>query len=806
MRKLFKHISCLIVILLPLLMHGQGFPSLPTAPEITTGELPDGIRFYLVENKARRGFADFALVQQRIGDVPAQFRFQDIQTNQESVTDSTLMMIFDLASACREPQAVIVCGDIDRVRIRERMELLSILVPPLEVPFREPDDPWIPQDTVTVSVSPVAPSGLAAIQAVYRAQRLPREQMNTPLPLVSQAYAEQLGLIVRQRVERSFRRAGIPLAAFRYDYSDSASGPGDERHSFTIHTAFSQLDSATRILASILASLDEDGARPEEFLNVRDRFLAQAKRNASGRKLSNAAYVDKCVSAWLYGADLASDENRSGFLVNRRLDDETERALFNGFAAALLDSAANLTLRFDVPDEGADPAGLLHAFNQGWQQAMPDVFQADTPALVQARGKVRLRSDVPEPISGGRLWTFSNGIKVIYKQMPGLGGFHYALLLRGGVAEVPGLQAGEGAFVGDMLSLSRVAGLSGADFREWLASGDITMETEATLSDLRISGRAPREGLPLLLRALLSLSDARQPDPEAFAYYRQCETLRQEWDAGTIRDINSLMDSVIHPNYFYAERKRAGQLGDDLPQRAEPYFASLFDKLGDGIFVFLGDLPENDLKQELSRMLGGFRTGSGRSLRPRVDMRSATGPATLTAEAPGAGDAGVNVALSAAVPFNLPDYMSFRIACELLRKRLAATLAELGVRADVSDRLELFPEERLTLYINCRPYPEAGLRPDPQRVLDAVRSVTHALADAVPSDADVKPYKDLLLGQLEEEMNDPGALLRAILTRYSESKDLVTGWKAAVQGVNAASVTRILTLLGNGAEVEYLII
>lgn len=63
MRKLFKHISCLLFLLSSLMMHGQGLPSLGTAQEIQRGSLPDGIQFYLVTNPDRKGYADFALVQ-----------------------------------------------------------------------------------------------------------------------------------------------------------------------------------------------------------------------------------------------------------------------------------------------------------------------------------------------------------------------------------------------------------------------------------------------------------------------------------------------------------------------------------------------------------------------------------------------------------------------------------------------------------------------------------------------------------------------------------------------------------------------
>ena len=358
-----------------------------------------------------------------------------------------------------------------------------------------------------------------------------------------------------------------------------------------------------------------------------------------------------------------------------------------------------------------------------------------------------------------------------------------------------------------------VAGMSGADFRGMLAANGITMDAEATLSDLRITGRAPRAKLPLLMRALLSLSDARQPDREAFDLYRQSEALRLELEARSVQSVNALMDSILHPDFFYTGRKRMESLQDDLPQRAEQYFASLFDKVGDGVFVFLGDLPENELKKELCRTLGDFHVSGVRAQRPRVEKRSATGLTTRTAEAApgvlGGGEVGVNVAMSAAIPFNLQTHMAFQVACDLLGRRLAAALAEQGASAEVSGEWELFPDERLTLYINCRPRPEACLPPgifpaDPTALLDTVRSVMRTPADLPPEY--INACKDLLLQQMEDRMCDPGALLGDVLTRYSEGKDLVTGYKAAIQGVDAGQVARILGLLADGARVEYLII
>lgn len=859
MLKLGKHISCLIGLLLVFSARAQELPALGIAPEITRGELPDGIRYYVVTNPAQKGFADFALVQRGLREPPevrgalqelphfgkrkpyrfladhgvgysedgfislpsdaALYTFHDVPTYEESVADSTLLMLFDIAAAYRKPQAVIVCGDIDARRLQERMELLSMMVPALERNYKGTEYTWTPRDSVSLLMTLNTTEDVAAINAIFSTQRLPQEVMNTPQPLISRVYSDQLGEIVRTRVVRSFRNAGIPLADFQYRYTDSAMGPGDERHSFTVYTSARRLDAATRQFAAVLSSLDKDGTGAAEFRDTKARLISAAKRHAGGRRLTNREYLDKCVSSYLYGANLASEATLNDFIVRRRLDDERERELFNGFAQALLDSARNLTLRYDIPERGWSEKGILRSFNEAWAHPdPPEEYKAnfgDTLSLFQPASKVRLRAETAEPISGGRLWTFSNGIKVIYKKMAGQGEFRYAMMLRGGVAGVPGLQAGESAFVGDMLPLSAVAGLNGSDFREMLLANGITMQQSATLSDLRITGLAPKAKLPLLLRALLSISDARQPGKAAFDYYKSGEALRIDMEALSPRDVNSLMDSLMRPNYFYTDRKRTDRLRDDLPQRAEQYFASVFEKAGDGIFVFMGDLDEEVLKRELSRTLGDFRTQKKYAQRPRVDSRFATGSVTRMDEsAPGAvggGEIGVNVAMTAAIPFSMENYMSFKVACAVIRKKLTATLAEQGAFAELSDRLELFPSERLSLFINCRPCPPeslpAGVSPsDPQELLDAVRKVTRQLAGLPLEDRDIKAYKDLLLKQMDNHMGDTESLLDDVLARYSEGKDLVTDYKTAIQKVSAASVADILQRLRAGAEVEYVII
>ncbi len=860
MKRRFE-ICLVLIVACTFMMRGQALSSLGVPGEISVGRLPNGIDYYLVTNAAQRGFADFALVRKADFDEAADraaldslphfgsrkpyrflaengagysssgyisgrsgatlFSFPDVPTHDQSVADSTLLMLMDIAARSRRPQAIVISGDIKSDKIKERMNLLSMTVMRLGAEAPEGAYRWIPRDSLEIRTTVNATGNVASIHAIFSTQRLPRELMNTLQPLVARAYADILGNIVCRRVEKAFRSEDIPLADIRFRYQDSSESSEDERYSFSLYTSSKRLDEATKQFSSVLASLDKGGAGLAEYQDAKAKLISESKRGASGGQTSNAAYVRRCVSSYLYGSGLAPAASAGSVIAARAMPPDRELKLFNDYVAALLDSARNLTLRYDTPYCRTDSEVMRNSFNAAWADAAPEPQAyykedfGDTLTLYEPKGKLRLRNETTEPISGGKLWTFSNGIKVLYRKTDVKGEFSYALMLRGGVAAVPSLRSGEGAFVGDMLRLSDVAGLNGRDFRAMLGANGITMTEKAGISDLRISGSAPKSKLHLLLRALLSISDKRTPNEAEFEYYRQGEALRIDMETLSPRDVNSLMDSIMRPNYFYTDRKYVSNLGDDLPERAEQYFETLFSKVNDGLLILDGDLDEEGLKRELCRTLGGFRTQKRFAQRPRISSRLASGSVTYTVESGpglvGGGEIGVNIGMSADIPYNIDNYMTFKLASAVLRKELTRALADCGAFVEVSEKVEVFPSERMSLYVNCHPCRSDGLPldvspSDPLKMLEVIRPVIASIGDVEVSDADLKAYKEELLNEYAEDLRDSGKLTDKVLTRYSEGKDLVTGYSKAVKAVSADSIRAIFRQLRGGAEVEYVII
>lgn len=867
MRQILKisQLCFLVFVLLVCLSSTSRADSLPVlkqASEISTGKLPDGIRYYIVTNPSSKGYANFALVQKGRADKDAArvalaslphfqkckpyeflaskgigytrkgyvrfqgqsaiYDFENVPVFESAASDSTLLMLFDIASGFNGEQAIIVSGDITQKALADRMYTMSLAVgvrgnSPIEPPYV-----WDPSKKLQVAKASNSTSGVGTVSLSFSAPRTPYAQMNTLQPLVSQMYAKELGYILTRRVEKSFHEASIPFVATRFRHRDSAASAADETYSFSVSTDKNKLKEATKILASIISNIDTWGVGADEFRDAKDRLNTEAKKEIGRRNYSNATFVEKCISAYLYGSNLAAPSTINQFFSSKVMEADREVELFNNFIAALFDREKGATLRFASPDSGLDSEMLAQVFRKSWDAAAKEalfekytVGYGDTLSLYKAKGGVqKVKSSTPEPVTGGQLWTFSGGMKVIFKDSGKSGEFNYALMTRGGYASVPGLIAGESAFVPDMMSLMDVAGMNAMDWRNMLTANGITMKYDVSLSDMRIFGSAPSSKLQLLLKALVSLSTNRKVNRKTFDFYKSGEELRQELEKVSQQGINTVIDSIMCPDFFYSRTKSMRCLRDDLPERTEEYFKDQFSQMGDGVLVLIGDLGEATTQKILGKYIGGFNVGEGFSVRPKVQYQLRSGWSTYTIDGAkslvGTGEPCVNVAMASLMPFSISSYMSFKVAVSVLRKSIVKALAPLGMYAEVNERIEIFPKEKVTVFVNCKPcradgLPDGVAPADPLSALGVLRSAISQACYSKISDSDLKGYKESLTNRMASEIAVPENLVNYALMRNSEGKDLISNYAGHIKSVTAQKVQEILKQLDGGCKVEYVI-
>lgn len=855
--RLSLYLTLLFLAMLPSGLASQELPALKTAEEVQSGTFPNGVSYYIVANNTSKGYANFALVQrdspekyhirENLSSLPSfpkvspyvfeaskgvgytgegyvkypgnssVFCFEDVPCFDSAALDSTIIMIFDIIRSHPGEQAVVVSGDVDPTRIKDRFYLLSLTVVPRSPASSPKEYAWKGFSGPRIEVRSSATRKLASITFSYASSRLPREQMGTPWPLVSSMFATELGTILQKRSEAAFAAAGIPLAKFEFDYRDSSKGDSDELYSFRLFVSGDDVAPATELFAGILSALDSRGAGAGEFGIAKEAFLAEALKS-SDAPVGNRKYVDACISSYLYGSAILAKSAPYNFFKGRKLAQDRDLALFNRFVSALLDPGNNLAILYETPSAEIDEERMKGLFGAAWKQSAPNpvsVLQAaDTVSLLTAgKNKVKLRAEAPDAVTGGKLWTFSNGMKVLFRQTSD-SRIRYCWMLRGGYSEVPAIGRGESAFVEDMLGLCSVAGLSPGDFRKLLESNGISMDCKVSLTDMRIGGTASSGKMELLLRALLSLVHKRKISMQDFEYYRRCEALRQEAFRISTDGIYAVMDSVMCPDFHYPLTRNMDRLSADLPVRAGSYFDARFRNSADGVLYIDGKIDEDALRKLLCRYLGGFQNEGRFSVRPKVPYQLRSGWSTYTVDRElsnvGDGSSSTSMAIAVQRPFSMKAWSAFRIAVEALRRQLVVELAPLGQYADVKTSIQLFPTEKFAVFLNARACSPDGLPidvelADPYETLAAMRNAVGSVSENGIGAADLAGYKAALAHELDEELSDPEFLMDAYLLRLSGGKDIVSNCKEHLASVTVEDIDRLLREFDDAGKVEYIL-
>jgi hypothetical protein len=820
----------------------QGLPELAKAPEYNTGTLPNGITYYLVKNPNAPGFADFALVQphrtdnaaprQDLVDLPhftglkpyeflashsirydrngyirrmrdaTCFRFSRVPVSQSEVSDSTLLMMFQLAGTWHYGQALVVSGDIDIAAIKERIRVLSMTVSQRESTDNTWQYSWRPQDKAEI-VTVTSPIGYVHLS--YRSPRADRELMNTIQPVMSRILASEMDVVTGHRLRAAFEAAGIPLIDYRFRYVGSDATAGDETISISFQTDPGKLSEALSTAAGVLSTLDEEGVSLSETLFARGIVSGAHLREPGSFIMTNSMYLDKCIANYLYGANLASYETLRTSFTGKQIDANRERELLNRYISAVLAPQRNLHIAAGAPAKPQRDS-VAAAFAKGWEQgnsASPDIPEpSDTLKLYTPHRRVKLKNTATDAFTGGKMWTFSNGINVIFKKADTKGVFRYGFIVKGGLNEIPGLNGSEAAFASEVLPLCKVSGMSGEHFSDLLAMHGVSMNPELSLTDIRMSGAAPNTALSLVIKTMLSVACTSQADPDAYSRYRAEKVVRMVRDKYSEDGTRAILDSTMCPNYIYAAGSMPEIPGDDFAVRIAQYLQDKGGTMKNGLIVLIGDLDEAVTLRLLTRSLGDFKTGQQRAVRPRYDypLRECWSTTFTTG---GWRDRGVSVSLSAKQPFGADSYTRLQLACMVLESELSREMASKGVQFTVRAYADLLPAEKVSLYINCSPCAivsglPAGVKPvAPVDMLQSVRKVLNSLAVRDVDADELARCKTMLTDINRASETNLDQLLGATLDRASTGRDMRTGYKERIKAVKASELRALFAALSS---------
>lgn len=857
----------MLLLVLAFPMAAQNLPLLPSDPAVKSGVLPNGMTWYMVTNPTTDGIADFALVQKmgtaeagdmartaardamtslprlrsastqsflashgvapskdgfvRVSENATVYHFDNILLSEEAV-DSVLLVLMDIADrgtsgdpvlakwCTPSDQAVVISGDIDAASLTAKLKMLSYMTPS-RTPQEREDRKWEDKDSVDYQTPGGALGKYVTVTATWTSPRTPKEYMNTVQPAIYSLLMNEIGMVARDRISRELKQNAVPAASVSYKHVSSVLSCGDENFSVSVTVAPEHVQQAVETLAKVMASLDKGTATEREVTKAKNSYLSLLEKRAGRLVKSNAEYVDHCTYAFLYNAPLTTPKDVYSFLKYRDIDASAELGMFNRIASALLDGQKNLSVSCLSQDgQVISKEDLKSAFCEAWDSEYePVAFPSaiDSMPLPPAGLPIKLKSTRKDPVSGGILWTFSNGFKVVYKRQETGRQVHYALALNGGYGNIKDLYAGEGAYVADYLNLNTVSGMNLEEFRLALEDREIEYSLEVNLSNTVIQGRAHESDMDLLMRVLLASVNERAADSLAFDYYKSCQNVSRESIRGSVHDRILAIDSLMCPGYVYSSLKHSGEITDEFPAKVDAFWQQQRAKTNDGVLVLIGNIEETKLRKLLQNYIGSFQTTDKAYPRTNVRYQPVSGSTAYTLK----GDRNsVDVVLSLRLALTPENYMASEVAAGVLKQMLSEAISGTGLYLRFAHTCRIYPQERFSMMITLAEADPAGFGNEMRvagtaEALAIIRKVLTDLPDAAISDADVKKHKEVLKGQLALKMQDPQYWTQAIVKRYLDGKDFTTSYAAKIDAVTAAKVKAILAPLSTTSRVEYII-
>ena len=840
MRSFVKSLLCSVLLGFSISMPAQNLPALQKDGSVTMGELENGISYYLVTNTTMKGVADFALVRKGSADTLAArkelaslphfnktipykflsrkgigcrpegyisygegvtvFRFDDVPMYDAAASDTTLLMLFDLIASQPCRHAVVISGDINTGAIMEKMKVFSLMVPSRNPSYEPPQYAWTPTESTKWEFEP---SRTASVEVDFRSPRTPAAQMNTIQPFISELFSIELGAVVKNRLRGNLVSRDIQPYTIDARYVGSADTAGDEHFIVRMETPESQLIPASMALSSTLASLGKQGVGSDEYLTVRADALGSLSKAQS-----NDEMVRRCISAYLYGSDLATSATKAKFFISKNMSLDSELKLFNDYSSAILSDTENATVKWTGRLDEYEDWVYQMMFKSTWNAvSMLDKPAAewklnhrDTSSFGANKGKSKLKSTYTDPVSGGEVWSFSNEMRVIYKKMATGGRFSFSMMVKGGFSNARNLPRGEGAFFSDMLFLEEIAGLPGDDFRKLLKINDVDINANVNLLDTRITGTAPSNKYQLVIKALLSIANDRAPDNQAFDSYCKIERSLLK---------PAVLDSLLYPGFDHSEIKTPSGLTPTTLTDAETFFYKEFLRCSDGVILLVGELPAAEVQKYLAKTIGGFRVSKSVSVKQPVSYKIRKGASTYTEDGE---PVSISVGMAAALPFTTENYMASRIAALALKRRLSGAMAEQGYSVSVSQRSVTFPQEAVELIVNLVPAPESGLpigvqggSSHPEETNLAVRKIIDDVFSTPVNTAELASCKAFLANEYSIHIADPSNYSDAVMMRYSAGKDVLSMYNERINNVTLDNVMAIFGALSEGMRVEYVI-
>lgn len=767
---------------LSLRAQAPSLPDLQADKAIVKGKLDNGVRYALWPDASFKNCFTISLVQKDSLCFLEKFN----TARKSSAIDSVFYRAFSTTRdaiianpgqvGC-DNTLIFVTGDFKKEDILARMQHLSVVLPSHTSEWKRADRPaW--EDTPPTLQVQETEDGHAMLTYTLYHPAIQENHHATIIPIIVERSWAMFGRILGRRMECVLEASCIPHGGVSTSFR-MAKGL-ENHHIFTLRTVVEKKDvpSASARLCRVLEDLRNGQVSVSEVEAASQAYLF-GRFQKDIRPVSPSALARRLFNAYLYNNDLAPEKEKTVFFTSRKYEASDDKKRFDRFATQSIRIPTFGSMGNEKIDFSLDSLPTLNG---------PVLHFADTMSFPGKDKACKIVRSITEGTTGGSMFFFENGTRVIYKQKASGKRVYFTYVFDGGISLLENPQGA--AWTEDIFYAGQINGYRTKDYLSLLSAGGIDLHFTASHSALTLEGSCEEKKVSSLLKALIVLTGHWKVDEKDWNYFTRCAQIpfyRDDFQRTRLQ-----VSRKLHPNFAWDMDKSDVTPTTESLREVARLIRGSFRSTQNATLFLQGEIAERRVQSKLKHFMGLFPVDEKIGNPHLTTMLTVSGTTIV-------GDVAPEKPILIACAFNystgLDQQLIKEIALEMVQNQLRTNLAPLKIRCRVGEQIIYQPIENVELFIRLS---GSGIE-----ALHIVNETLREIGNGkVPEAAFKRAVADILARSQAQEVS-PFYWRDIMFNRFVYGKDYHNRVKDRLGKLTREEVSRFCAQWARAGRVEY---
>lgn len=500
-------------------------------------------------------------------------------------------------------QGIIIVGDIDPDKVESTIKRLFADVPK---PVNAAERVYVPVEDnkgVLASVATDKEATRTILTVSFKHDTMPAEVRATQIGLLTDYLYGLISSMIGERFTDITNKPNAPFLA-------AVAGFGDFQQLARTKSALEfravadegKYQSALKALVAEIERLSQYGFNKSEYERAKKNYLASLKKSYSERdKRKNATLAEEYSQYFLRGGYIPGIEAEYS-LINSMADNIPVEAVNQAIKQVI--TTDNIFVSLTAPDK----EGLTYPSADVLAKEFESYRTQKVEPLKEEVSDVKLINEKPKAGKvvkvdtngkyGSKVWTLSNGIKVIIKPTDFKEDeISFSATRPGGYSTFTKKDELETRVLGSVINLGGLASFDESQLEKVLSGRLASASPSIGLLSEGISGSSTKEDLETMMQLIYLNFTQKRSDVEAFEAWKEkaISTIKMK-EANPIASVSDTIGRVLFPGSKYAQSLTEAEYNAVNYARAMQMYKERFADANGFQFVFVGNIDEAKLR------------------------------------------------------------------------------------------------------------------------------------------------------------------------------------------------------------------